>query len=92
MQTKFIGLRKALPLLKNFVPHPSLNFFSTSEKPAQVDAQSQKTPTFFQKYFGPHTYIAKPNFKKRWLITVPCVLNQICIGSPYAWSIVAGYF
>ena len=33
--------------------------------------------------------IAKEGFSNRWLMTIPAVLTHMCIGSPYAWSLMA---
>ena len=56
----------------------------------QTTKKSFLSSPFFQKYFGPQTYVASPKFKNRWLMVIPCFLSNLCIGSPYAWSMVAG--
>lgn len=47
---------------------------------------------FFNKFFGPKSYTANESFKKRWLMVVPAFLCHVCIGSPWAWSVVASFF
>eukprot|EP01038_Epipyxis_sp_PR26KG_P004904 gene4904-6867_t len=33
--------------------------------------------------------VAHPNFKNRWLMTIPAFATHMCIGSPWAWSLMA---
>ena len=50
---------------------------------------SEKAPakkSFFEKYLGPDSVVASPNFKNRWLIALPAFATHMCIGAPYAWS------
>ena len=46
--------------------------------------------TFIQKWFGPQNVKASPTFNKRWLMVVPAFMTHFCIGSPWAWSLIAG--
>lgn len=92
MQMRLFSIKK-FPLKANsfkMFKKPSFGFSSQQSQPT-VEAQTNPPKqTWFQKFFGPQTYIASPKFKKRWLILIPCFLNNLCFGSPYAWSIVAG--
>ena len=88
----------SIPFKKNlFSPSVSL---ITQLKPPQfsTNPQTPQTPPktsflnskFFQKYFGPDTYRALPSFKNRWLMVLPAFLTHLCIGSPWAWSVIVG--
>lgn len=69
------------------------NYLFSSNNQAPIEPTPPKSffsSPVFLKYFGPKTYIASPRFKNRWLMVLPCVLSNLCIGSPYAWSLVAG--
>ena len=92
---------KLLSVKRLILPHRSncLGFsakqsflFSNDPKTNSSEAAIKKTQnkTFFQKYFGPETYTTSPYFKNRWLVVIPCFISNLCIGSPYAWSMVAG--
>ena len=87
MQTKLLLLRKILPSNRK---QPRF-VFSTDQPTNEIKTDDKTTvpKTFFQRFFGPQTYIASPKFKKRWLMVIPCFLSNLCIGSPYAWSLVA---
>ena len=90
MQTRLLALKK-LPLRMNslvFFNH-SIFPFSSQPTPSNQLEKPQK-PTLYQRFFGPQTNTVSPRFKKRWLIVFPCFLSNLCLGSPYAWSIVAG--
>ena len=62
---------KTIPIFREF----SSNTENKSEK-----------KTFFQKFFGPESVVASPNFKSRWLVALPAFATHMCIGAPYAWS------
>jgi len=80
-----------------------LSFYSFSTIPPENPSPppNQSTPQnppktfltskFFQRYFGPQSYTASPKSKNRWLMVIPCFLSNLCIGSPYAWSMVSGF-
>jgi MFS family permease len=44
---------------------------------------------WLEKLFGLESNVASENFKSRWLMVLPAFATHICIGSPYAWSIMA---
>ena len=94
MQMRLLALKK-LPLRTNssgFFKQPIFPF-SSHPKPENQFENPQPIPpkqTWYQKFFGPQTNTVSPQFKKRWLIVLPCFLSNLCLGSPYAWSIVAG--
>lgn len=41
------------------------------------------------RLFGPESNEASKDFKSRWLMVVPAFVTHMCLGAPYAWSIVA---
>lgn len=41
------------------------------------------------RLFGLESNVAPENFKNRWLMLLPAIASHICIGSPYAWSMMA---
>ena len=43
----------------------------------------------FDKLFGVESNIANEKFKGRWAMIAPAFLTHMCIGSPYAWSMMA---
>lgn len=89
------GEKSAVPppesLAKSFVKASSSNI-PNPEKMAPPIKPSFYTSSFFQKWFGPQSYRASPNFKNRWLMVLPAFLTHLCIGSPWAWSVVVGKF
>jgi MFS family permease len=56
--------------------------FSTSEKDAQPKGM-------LNKLFGPESCVASPTFTNRWLMVIPAFTTQMCLGAPYAWSLMA---
>lgn len=65
-----------------FTPKPTFSFSSEPPK--------EQPMTFIQKWFGPQNVKASPTFNKRWLMVVPAFMTHFCIGSPWAWSLIAG--
>lgn len=49
-----------------------------------------KMNNFFDRMMGPQTVIAKPEFRNRWAMAVPAFATHLCIGSPWAWSVMSG--
>ncbi len=84
------------PVYSSITPQ-ILRKFSTTPPPLQQDVpplppvkSSFLTSKFFQKWFGPQTYRASPTFKNRWLMVLPAFMTHLCIGSPWAWSVIVG--
>eukprot|EP01041_Mallomonas_annulata_P011127 gene11128-23259_t len=50
-------------------------------------ATSEKTKGFMFSLYGPESNVASEKFKGRWLMAVPAFATHMCIGSPYAWSL-----
>ena len=48
-----------------------------------------KGESFLDKLFGEDSNIADKNFTNRWLMAVPAFATHVCIGSPWAWSVMA---
>lgn len=92
MQGKLLNLKKSSSLCRSFLPRKALFSFSNVQQPPKMDSKPSTPPTFYEKWFGPGTSIASPLFTNRWLVALPCFLNHLCIGSPYAWSMVGGLY
>lgn len=60
----------------------------TGDENHQVISKS-KSPGFLEKFWGKESCMASPSTTSRWLMTVPAVMSHLCIGSPYAWSLMA---
>ena len=98
MLRKIVTYKNCFPVLHSFPNHHAPSYLisnissSKNEQSTQTSKQSKSflNSPFFQKYFGPQANTASPNFKKRWLMVIPCFLSNLCIGAPYAWSMVAG--
>ena len=58
------------------------NYFSTNTK------QETKI-SFIDKLIGEESNVASESFKNRWLMAIPAFATHMCIGSPWAWSIMA---
>ena len=53
-------------------------------KPVAAEPKS-----LFAKLFGPESNVASPTFTNRWLMVIPAFTTQMCLGAPYAWSLMA---
>lgn len=51
------------------------------------DDKHLKHKSLFDQCFGKGSCEAKPGFKNRWLMAIPAFATNMCIGSPWAWSI-----
>ena len=56
--------------------------FSTSEK-------DTKPKGLLDRLYGPESCVASPTFTNRWLMVIPAFATQMCLGAPYAWSLMA---
>lgn len=67
---------------------PLLAPLSSSATPSESeDSKPAKPAGFFERHFGKQSCEAKSDFKSRWLMAVPAFATHMCIGSPWAWSI-----
>jgi MFS family permease len=71
-------------LFSSCYPSSSARSFSSSK------AEPEKKPGFIQRLVGPQTVIASSSFKNRYMMMLPAFLTHICIGSPWAWSVMSG--
>jgi MFS family permease len=72
-----------------------------SAKGAKELSKSRAAPSFrdistkdsklslWDKTFGPESNVASEDFKSRWAMAVPAFATHMCIGSPWAWSLMA---
>lgn len=93
MQIKLINLKK--PLISSLFNHFTISkpiFCYYSSSPDSTNPKKTETKViskFFSKFFAPETSRAPLGYN-RYLMAIPCFLIHICIGAPYAWSIVVG--
>jgi hypothetical protein len=87
---------KGMLLLRNFpayrigasVSVPLQRHFSAAVAPS--DSEEQKEPKgLWNRLFGAQTVHAAPDYKNRWLMVLPAFATHICIGSPWAWSVMS---
>jgi hypothetical protein len=60
---------------------------SFSQVPDQKPVEEKKG--FFDRLWGSDSSVAAPSFRNRWAMVVPAVAAHVCIGSPYAWSLMS---
>ncbi len=65
---------------------PNKRSFSESPSPEQSEV---KNKSLWERWFGKESTVAPASFKNRWAMVVPAIAGHMCIGSPYAWSLVA---
>jgi hypothetical protein len=68
--------------------------FSSSSPPSSPPSSSSQPSSSSSSngnggIFGLDSNVASENFKGRWLMAVPAFLTHMCIGSPWAWSLMA---
>lgn len=68
------------------IRHLSQTSNREEESPAPTP---KKTSGIIDRLFGIDSNEAPAEFKNRWLMVVPAFATHMCIGSPYAWSIMA---
>mgnify|MGYP003385286262 FL=1 len=62
---------------------PSRGFSSSSD-----DIKKTENTGFLEQYFGKEATEASPEFSNRWAMAVPAFVTHMCIGSPWAWSLI----
>lgn len=70
----------------------TLNFEAQSYSMAKRNLSSvpeEKKEGLFERLFGAKSSVSAPEFKNRWGMAIPAVGLHMCIGSPYAWSIMS---
>ena len=68
-----------------------IRHFSSSSSSSSPSSSTTPTPTPTSNggILGLDSNVASENFKGRWLMAVPAFLTHMCIGSPWAWSLMA---
>ena len=67
-------------------------FSSSSSSSSSITTTTTTTTTTSSSsggIFGLDSNVASEKFKNRWLMAVPAVFTHMCIGSPWAWSLMA---
>lgn len=54
-----------------------------------MNAVPGKRMSLMDRFFGYETNEASKDFKGRWLMAIPAFATHMCIGSPWAWSLMA---
>lgn len=62
--------------------------FSTSDSSTE-SSEPKKPKGMIDRLFGMDSNVASEGFTNRWLMTIPAFSTQLCIGSPWAWSLMA---
>ncbi|CAM9425047.1 unnamed protein product [Hapterophycus canaliculatus] len=60
---------------------------SAEDKKDEPKAEAQG---YFSKLMSKESCVASPDFTNRWAMVAPAFLTHMCIGSPWAWSVVSG--
>ncbi|CAB1098230.1 unnamed protein product [Ectocarpus sp. CCAP 1310/34] len=58
---------------------------STEDKKDEPEAKG-----FLSKLMSKESCVASPSFTNRWAMVAPAFLTHMCIGSPWAWSVMSG--
>lgn len=64
-------------------------YFSTETEAKKTDTIKTTKSSFLDKLIGEESNVASESFNNRWLMAVPAFATHMCIGSPWAWSIMA---
>ncbi|CAN0231456.1 unnamed protein product [Pylaiella littoralis] len=62
--------------------------------PGSTEEKSQEPKPgavgFLSRVMGKESCVASPDFTNRWAMVAPAFLTHMCIGSPWAWSVISG--
>ena len=76
--------RRKFTLVTSFQPVSNCNKYFSSES---KDPEHSKG--VINRLFGYESNFASESFKSRWLMVLPAFGTHMCLGSPFAWSIMA---
>lgn len=62
----------------------SATFSSSADN--KLEANESKKGGMLDRIWGPDSNIASKTFTNRWAMIIPAFFTHMCIGSPYAWS------
>ncbi len=84
----------AAPALPAAAPshRPRLASLSTNPSTAGAAAADETPkPSLFARVLGPASVYARPDFpaSQRWKVVLPAFATHVCIGTPWAWSVMA---
>ncbi|CAM9966413.1 unnamed protein product [Scytosiphon promiscuus] len=68
-------------------------WMSAAAPGAADDKKDEPKPAaqgYFSKLMSKESCVASPDFTNRWAMVAPAFLTHMCIGSPWAWSVVSG--
>lgn len=57
--------------------------------PGVSDGVTVSSPSNSSSFLSPESCVADASFTNRWSMVIPAVCTHICLGSPFAWSIMA---
>lgn len=66
---------------------PSLNPNIVTNSIHVTTSSSNPSTTVKTSFLSPESCIADKTFTNRWAMIIPAVCTHICLGSPFAWSI-----
>ncbi|CAM9460649.1 unnamed protein product, partial [Discosporangium mesarthrocarpum] len=63
----------------------------SAANPTDDGKKETKAPRgFLEKLMGKESDVAPPDFTNRWHMVIPAFVTHMCIGTPYAWSVISG--
>ncbi|CAM9370394.1 unnamed protein product [Chrysoparadoxa australica] len=65
-------------------------YLSTQDEGKTPGSTADSSSGLLSKWMGPETSVADPSFTNRWAMVAPAFLTHMCIGSPWAWSMMSG--
>jgi hypothetical protein len=71
---------------RNRLPEFPPSFVGTSAFSTATE-DPPKEQSFLDRALGPDTVWAEPTFTNRWAMVIPAFATHMCIGSPWAWSV-----
>lgn len=60
---------------------------NSNDKPAE--SKEPKKLGFFERIWGFDSNVASESFTNRWAMVLPAFATHVCVGSPWAWSVMA---
>jgi hypothetical protein len=68
----------------------SRDLSTDSKETTEAPAAAEKPQGFLSRLLSREASVASPEFTNRWAMVVPAFVTHMCIGSPWAWSVLSG--
>ncbi|CAM9220897.1 unnamed protein product, partial [Laminaria digitata] len=65
-------------------------FMSAAPDSLSEKKEEPKPEGFFKRVMGKESCVASPDYTNRWAMVAPAFFTHMCIGSPWAWSVLSG--